>query len=138
MPFESGSWGVGHIGIAVRDIDKSLVAASKALGLPVPPVTDHPDRKMKVAVLDLNGVGLEFIEDYSADGWFARFVQERGGDAIHHFCLVSDELEADAEALERRGVEMLIRDPQTGLRGKRIVFTTPAALNGIPFELSEP
>ncbi len=129
--------GVGHIGIAVKNIEESLGAISKALDLPVPQIQDHPDKKMKVAVVDLKGIGLEFIEDYSEGGAFASFVKERGN-AIHHVCLLSDDLEADLEILEERGVELADRKPKLGLRGKRIAFTRPSVLDGIPLELSEP
>lgn len=129
--------GVGHIGIAVKNIEESLEAISKALDLPVPQIQDHPDKKMKVAVLDLKGIGLEFIEDYSEAGTFATFVKERGN-AIHHVCLLSDDMEADLEILEERGVELADRKPKMGLRGKMIAFTRPSVLDGIPLELSEP
>ena len=129
--------GVGHIGIAVKDIEESLGAISKALDLPVPQIQDHPDKKMKVAVVDLKGIGLEFIEDYSEAGGFATFVKERGN-AIHHVCLLSDDMEVDLEILEGRGVELADRKPKMGLRGKRIAFTRPSVLDGIPLELSEP
>jgi len=129
--------GVGHIGIAVKNIEESVAAISKALDLPVPRIWDHPDKKMKVAVLDLKGIGLEFIEDYSEAGAFAAFVKERGN-AIHHVCLLSDDMEADLEILEERGVELADRKPKMGLRGKRIAFTRPSVLDGIPLEFSEP
>ncbi len=129
--------GVGHIGIAVKDIEESVRVTSKALDLPMPTITDVPDRKMKVALLNLYGIGLEFIQDYSENGEFAEFARERG-DAIHHFCLLTDDIEAEADSLEERGVELRSRKPTVGLRGKRIVFTKSSALNGIPFELSEP
>lgn len=129
--------GVGHIGIAVKNIEESLGAISKALDLPVPQIRDHPNKKMKVAVMDLNGIGLEFIEDYSESGAFAAFVRERGN-AIHHVCLLSDDIEADLDILEERGVELADRKPKMGLRGKRIAFTRPSILDGIPLELSEP
>ena len=129
--------GVGHIGIAVKDIEESVRVTSKALDLPMPTITDVPERKMKVALLNLYGIGLEFIQDYSENGEFARFARERG-DAIHHFCLLTDDIEAEVNSLEERGVELRSRKPTVGLRGKRIVFTKSSALNGIPFELSEP
>ena len=78
--------GVGHVGIAVKNIEESLEAVSKALDLPIPQVRDFPDKKMKCAVVDVSGIGLEFIEDYSEEGAFATFVKERGN-AIHHVCL---------------------------------------------------
>ena len=129
--------GVGHIGIAVKNIDESLSAVTNALNLPVPPVRDIPEMKIRVAVVNIGGTGLEFIEDYSQEGRFARFVKERGN-AIHHFCLLTDEIEKDIEVLKGRGVEMADEKPKLGARGKRIAFTQPSVLDGIPFELSEP
>jgi len=129
--------GIGHIGIAVKNIDESLSAVTKALNLPVPPVRDIPEMKIRVAVVNIGGTGLEFIEDYSQEGRFARFVKERGN-AIHHFCLLTDEIEKDIEVLKGRGVEMADEKPKLGARGKRIAFTQPSVLDGIPFELSEP
>ena len=113
--------GIGHIGIAVRDIERALSSLCNALDLPVPPIQDHPDKKMKVAVVDLRGIGLEFLEDYSENGEFARFSSERG-DAIHHFCSLTDNIEADADFLEERGVELRSRKPTVWLRGKKNRF----------------
>ena len=129
--------GVGHIGIAVKDIEESLEAVSKALELPIPEIFDFPHIRMKCAVVEMNGVGLEFIEDSSEDGQFAVFVKKRGN-AVHHICLLTDDIEADIKVLETRGVEMADLEPRIGLRGKKIAFTKPSALNGIPVELSEP
>ena len=129
--------GVGHVGIAVKNIEESLEAVSRALDLPIPQVRDFPEKKMKCAVVDVSGIGLEFIEDYSEEGAFATFVKERGN-AIHHVCLLTDDIEADIKVLEKRGVEMADQEPRIGLRGKKIAFTRPSALKGIPMELSEP
>lgn len=129
--------GLDHIGLAVKDADKVVTALCAALSITRPEIKDVPEKKMKVAVVKIGEVGLEILEDYSEDGPFARFVQERGN-AIHHFCLISDDLEADIETLEKRGVEMADRKPKLGLRGKRIAFAAPDLLDGISIELSEP
>jgi methylmalonyl-CoA/ethylmalonyl-CoA epimerase len=129
--------GLGHLGIVVADIDKSLAAFAKALNVPVPPVKDVAEKKTKVALMDFNGIGLEFIQDYSEDGAFAKLVKERG-DSIHHFCLLSDDVQGDIDALNAKGVEMADQQPRIGLRGKPIAFTKAASLNGIPVELSTP
>jgi methylmalonyl-CoA/ethylmalonyl-CoA epimerase len=128
---------IGHIGIAVKNIEESLIALSKALNLPMPLIRDIPDRKLKVSVVEIGGTSLEFIQDYSEDGEFTKFVRERGN-YIHHFCLLTDQIETDIELLKARGVEMADQKPKIGVRGKRIAFTKPSVLNGIPFELSEP
>ena len=46
--------------------------------------------------------------------------------------------EEDVETLKENGVPMMDHEPRVGLRGKKIAFTLPDALNGISIELSEP
>ena len=50
----------------------------------------------------------------------------------------SAEFDRYIEKLKRNGIEMADHSPRIGLRGKKIAFTQPSALRGIPFELSEP
>ena len=128
---------VGHLGIVVKDINASVRALSKVTGIQSPAIKEFSDKKMKCAVVELGGIALEFIQDSSEDGMMARFIKEKG-DGIHHFCLLTDDIEADVEALKQRGIEMLDQKPRIGLRGKKIAFTKPSALNGITIELSEP
>jgi methylmalonyl-CoA/ethylmalonyl-CoA epimerase len=129
--------GVGHLGIVVKDIEKSLQALSKVIEMEIPAVKEFPEKKMKCAVVETKGVALEFLQDNSNDGLLARFIRGKG-DGIHHFCLVSDNLEQDIEGLKKKGVEMMDERPRMGLRGKMIAMTMPSALNGIMIELSEP
>jgi methylmalonyl-CoA/ethylmalonyl-CoA epimerase len=129
--------GIGHIGIAVKNIEETLTALSKALNLPIPLIEDIPKKKIKVAVLDVGGTGLEFIQDYSEEGEFAKFVKGRGN-GIHHICFLTDQIETDIEVLKSQGIEMADQKPKMGVRGKRIAFIKPSSLNDIPFELSEP
>ena len=128
---------VGHLGIVVKDIDASLKALSKVIDIQSPAVKEFSENKMKCAVVELGGIALEFIQDSSEDGMMGEFIKEKG-DAIHHFCLLTDNIEDDVEALKQRGVQMLDQEPRIGLRGKKIAFTDSSALNGITIELSEP
>ena len=127
---------VGHLGIDVKDINVSLKALSKIIEIQSPAIKEFSEKTMKCAVVELGGIALEFIQDSSEDGMMARFIKEKG-DAIHHFCLLTDNIEDDVEALKQRGIEMLDQTPRIGLRGKKIAFTKPSALNGITIELSE-
>ena len=131
--------GVGHIGIVVKDLEMVLKGLCTALGISVPEIKHVPERRMKVAVvpLGLGPVSLEIIEDYSDDGPLAEPLRTRGNH-IHHFCLLSDDLEEDIALLKQRGVAMAGDSPARGVRGKRVAFTTPGVLGGIPIELSEP
>ena len=129
--------GIGHLGIVVKDIEKSLSALSQIVDFEPPTIKEFPDKKMKCAVVEMNGAALEFLQDSSDDGFLAKFNREKG-DAIHHFCLLSDDMQKDVEALKEKGVQMLDLEARIGLRGKKIAFTAPDALDGISIELSEP
>ncbi|MGD9239408.1 MAG: VOC family protein [Desulfobacterales bacterium] len=128
---------VGHLGIVVKDIEASLKALSKVIDIQSPAIKEFPEKKMKSAVVEFGGIGLEFLQDLNEDGMMARFNKEKG-DGIHHFCLLTDNIEDEIEVLKKRGIEMLDQKPKIGLRGKKIAFTKPSALNGITIELSEP
>ena len=129
--------GIGHLGIVVKDVEKSLEALSQIIELESPAIKDFPEKKIKCVVVETRGVALEFLQDDSDNGFLGRFRREKG-DAIHHFCLLSDNIEGDVEVLKKRGVEMMDQKPRIGLRGKKIAMTMPSALNGITIELSEP
>jgi methylmalonyl-CoA/ethylmalonyl-CoA epimerase len=129
--------GIGHLGIVVKDLEKSLKALSQIMEFEKPAVKEFPDKKMRCAVVETKGISLELLQDNSDHGFMARFNREKG-DAIHHFCVVSDNIEQDVETLIKKGVEMMDQKPRIGLRGKKIAMTLPSALNGITIELSEP
>lgn len=129
--------GIGHLGIVVKDLEKSLKALSQIIEFEKPAIKEVPDKKMRCAVVETKGVSLEFLQDNSDNGFMARFNREKG-DAIHHFCVVSDNIEQDVETLIKKGVEMMDQKPRIGLRGKKIAMTLPSALSGITIEVSEP
>jgi len=129
--------GIGHLGIVVKDIEKSLAALSQIVEFEAPTIKEFPEKKMKCAVVEMNGIALEFLQDDSADGFLGKFNREKG-DSIHHFCLLSDNMPEDVAALKQKGVQMMDHEPRTGLRGKKIAFIAPDALDGISIELSEP
>ncbi len=75
---------IGHLGIVVKDIEKSLNALSQIVDFETPSIKEFPEKKMKCAVVEMNGVALEFLQDNSDDGFLAKFQRDKG-DSIHHF-----------------------------------------------------
>ena len=95
--------GIGHVGIVVKDIEQSLKALSQIVDFENPAIWVFPETKMKCAVVEVHGVALEFLQDDSRDGFLAKFNREKG-DSIHHFCLLSDDIEKDVAALKEKNV----------------------------------
>jgi methylmalonyl-CoA/ethylmalonyl-CoA epimerase len=129
--------GIGHIGLAVSNLEEALKAIMKTLDIPVPPILEKTEWKTRAAVVQVGETGIEILEDYGGEGMIGQFVKEKGN-GIHHICVITDNIEEDIETLKRRGVEMMDDKPRIGVRGKKIAFTKPSALGGIPLELSEP
>ena len=129
--------GIGHIGIAVRDIEKVVDQFCTSLGMEKPKIKLVAERGMKVAVIRCGKVELELLEDLAPDGPLSGHVKEKG-DFIHHLCLITDDIEKDISGLEAKGVKMSGAPPREGLRGKRISFVASGILGDIPVELSEP
>ena len=129
--------GIGHLGIVVENIEKSLDALGRIINFERPAIKEFPEKNMRCAVVEMNGIALEFLQDDSDDGFLGNYRRARG-DSIHHFCLLSDNMGDDVEVLKNKGVAMMDPKPRTGLRGKKIAMTRPSALNGITIEISEP
>ena len=128
---------VGHIGIFVKSIEETIDALSKFMDFDKPEIKESEAMGMKASVVNLAGFELELIQDMNDEGHLAKFVKEKG-DMIHHFCLETDDIDADIANLKEKGIEMADQTPRIGIRGKRIAMTSPAALNGVTIELSEP
>lgn len=129
--------GIGHIGFGVQNIEQVLDQLCRALALERPEIKHVPDRRMKVAVLELGPVALELLEETVPDDILSGPAKARCS-FLHHFCLISDKLDKDMVTLEKRGVRMAQERPMVGLRGKRIAFVQSGLLGEIPVELSEP
>ena len=128
--------GVGHIGIIVKSIDDSVAALSKFMDIEKPVIQKSEKTGMQAGVIDLGGFKLELIQDLQDDGPLAKTVAEKG-DMIHHFCLLTDDIDEDVARLKEKGVSMVDAIPRTGIRGKRIAMCHPDAFNGVTIELSE-
>ncbi len=128
---------LGHIGIAVNNIEKVLEQFSKILKKPMPAIKDNKQMKVKTAMIHFNGIGFEILQPYGESGMLAEYVKEKGN-GIHHFCFISDSLENDMEELKNIGFAFRQEKPAKGVRGKLRATTKDDALDGIPFEISEP
>lgn len=129
--------GIGHIGVGVKDIEKTARTLSEVLGVPMPEITELPERHAKVALVNLGPISMELVQEDDENGLLGSFVKQKG-EGIHHFCMDTDDIEGDIAALKAKGVEMIHEHPKMGLRGKKIAFISPNSLNGLYCELSEP
>lgn len=127
---------IDHIGIAVRNIEKTSKLLSNILGLKVVGEEIVEEQKVKVAFLPLGDSELELLESTSPEGPIARFIEKKG-EGIQHIAFRVNNIEEILEKLKKEGVRLIDEKPRYGAGGAKIAFLHPKDTNGILVELCE-
>ncbi|MCA1319513.1 VOC family protein [Bacillus tianshenii] len=106
-----------HVGIMVKDIQKSTSFYTDVLGLKLKGELDHPNGKIKLAFLGFEVEGeteIELIEGYNdalpAEG------------KVHHIALTVDDVEAEYERLQNLDVKFVENEITPLPNGARYIF----------------
>jgi methylmalonyl-CoA/ethylmalonyl-CoA epimerase len=95
-----------------------------------------PERKLKIAFVEISGVKLEFLMPTDKESVVAKFIEKRG-EGIHHICFEIDDIEEMVSELKSKGVELVDEKPRLGVEGKKIIFLQPKSAYGVLIELKE-
>jgi catechol 2,3-dioxygenase-like lactoylglutathione lyase family enzyme len=99
-----------HVGIVVRNIEKSVKFYSEVLGWKLPesgPYSsilhiDVPGEKIKYAMLSSGGTYVELIEPET--GVWKDFLDEKGEGAICELCVLVEDINKAREQVEKMGI----------------------------------
>ena len=127
---------IDHIGIAVKDIAKSLKLYEGMLGLKAVETEVVEEQKVKVAFLPTGDSEVELLESISPDGAIAKFI-EKNGEGIQHIAFRVDNLEQRLAELKEKGVRLIDEKPRRGAGGAKIAFLHPKSTHGVLIELCE-
>jgi methylmalonyl-CoA/ethylmalonyl-CoA epimerase len=125
---------IHHVGIAVRDLDKSLEFYRDVLGLHVHALDTVEDQGVRAALLTIGESEIELLEPLHAEANMAKFI-ERKGEGLHHICFNTPDVDGDLETLKAKGVELVDQKSRPGLAGM-ICFLHPKASRGVLVELA--
>jgi methylmalonyl-CoA epimerase len=126
---------IDHIGVAVASIDEAR-RFYEALGLAVEAIEEVREEGVRVAMIPCGPTRIELLEPTSADSAVGRFLARRGG-GVHHLCLATADVAADAERLSAAGFVLLRDEATPGAGGARVRFVHPKSASGVLYELSE-
>ena len=127
---------IEHIGIAVKDIGEAAKFYEDVLGCRVSKEMGIPERKLRIAFIDVSGVKLEFLMPTDEESVLAKFIDKRG-EGIHHICFEVEDVEGAVAELKEKGVELVDDKPKLGAEGKKIIFIKPKSTHGVLIELKE-
>jgi methylmalonyl-CoA/ethylmalonyl-CoA epimerase len=126
---------IHHIGVVVEDIT-AAVAMYRALGFTGGEVTRVDEQNVDIAALRAGESWIEILAPVEADSPIGAFLQKRGP-GFHHIAYLVDDLATTLRTLDNAGVELIDREPRTGLHDWRIAFIHPRACAGVLTELVE-
>ncbi len=125
-----------HIGIAVKDIQKSNDLFADLLGYKRYKEEEVEDQHVKTSFFDANNTKIELVAATDDDSPIAQFIAKRG-EGIHHLAFeVENILESMAE-MKAKGYRLLNDTPKEGADNKLICFLHPKDTNGVLVELCQ-
>ena len=125
-----------HTAIVVKDLEATLRFYQETFGVKGGTVTEIAEQGVKAVLIRIGKTELELIQPITPNTGVARFLEQRGGDALHHICFEVDDIKGKLRILEGRGMQLVDKEPRRGLAGM-IGFIHPRSTGGILIELAE-
>lgn len=93
---------IKHMTFAVRDVERSLDAYKRLLGVPSETeVKTFVKSRNKAAIFELGGIEFQITESMDPDGRFSSWIDQRGHEGLHHVCFAVEDIDvalAEAQA----------------------------------------
>jgi len=138
---------IDHVGIACRDLDKSIELYRATFGLEVVSLESNEEQGVREAMLAVStdnpvpGAGfggfggyVQLLEPLGPDTPVGKFLARRG-EGIHHIGYGVTNITEAMAAISGTGVRLIDQRPRHGSMGASIAFLHPADLGGVLTEL---
>ena len=124
---------IEHIGIAVKNLDKSNILFARLLGVEHYKIEVVESEGVRTSFFKVGDVKIELLEATRVDSPIARFIEKRG-EGIHHIAFDVADAQATVDALadDFRALNTTIKP---GADDKLVAFLHPKATNGVLVEV---
>ncbi len=127
---------IEHIGIAVKDLNKSENLFEKLLGQKPYKKEEVESEGVITSFFKVADQKIELLHASNKESPISKFIEKRK-EGVHHLALHVDSIKKEVERLERLGFEFISTTPKKGADNKMIVFLHPKTTNGVLVELCE-
>jgi methylmalonyl-CoA epimerase len=127
---------LGHIGIAVKDLEEAKKLYGEVLGFTLVKETEMPERGLKVAFFDTGNTKIELLEGTTPESNITKHIEKRGP-GIHHLSFEVEDIKSVMEGIAGDGVQLIDREPRTGAEGHLTAFMHPKSTLGVLLEIEE-
>lgn len=127
---------IEHLGIAVKDLEKSNELFKKLLGIERYKEEIVEGEGVKTSFFQIGDTKIELLEATKEDSPIAKFLSKKS-EGIHHIAFDVEDLGSEMERLKAAGFEILNETPKEGADNKLVVFLHPRSTNGVLVELCQ-
>ena len=127
---------IEHIGIAVKDLEKSNQLFKALLGSDAYKTENVEEEGVKVSFFKTGDSKIELLQALNEASPVARFISKKG-EGIHHLAFEVEDIFASMAQLKNLGFELLSDEPKYGADNKLICFLHPKSTNGVLIELCQ-
>ena len=125
-----------HIGIAVKNIEKSNKLFAKLLGREHYKIEEVPSEGVRTSFFDMGTVKIELLEATSPDSPIAKFIEKKG-EGIHHLAFEVTDIRKSISEYIAMDFDLVSSTPKQGADDKMICFLHPKSTNGVLLELCQ-
>lgn len=127
---------IEHIGIAVRDLEKSNALFKALLGTAPYKEEEVISEQVKTSFFRMGESKIELLEATGAESAISRFIDKKG-EGIHHIAFEVQDIRAEMQRLAAEGFQLLNDEPKRGADDKWVCFLHPKSANGVLVELCQ-
>lgn len=127
---------IEHIGIAVKDLEKSNKLFASLFGKTHYKVEEVKSEGVKTSFFEAGPNKIELLEGTNEDSSISKFIAKKG-EGIHHIAFAVDNILSEVERLKKEGFIVLNETPKKGADNKLVVFLHPKSTNGVLIELCQ-
>lgn len=127
---------IEHLGIAVKDINKSNALFAQLLGVEHYKTEEVTSEHVLTSFFKVGENKIELVAATSEDSAIHKYL-EKNREGIHHVAFAVDDIVAEMERLKKQGFRLLNETPKRGADNKLVCFVHPKSANGILVELCQ-
>ena len=127
---------IEHIGIAVRDLDKSNQLFASLIGKSHYKTEEVASEGVKTSFFQSGPNKIELLEATSPESPIAKFIEKKG-EGVHHIAFAVNDIESEIKRLQKEGFVVLNKTPKKGADNKLVAFLHPKSTNGVLIELCQ-
>ena len=127
---------IDHIGIAVKDIEKSILLFEKLLNTACYKIEEVKAQGVKTSFFKNGDQKIELIASLGDQSPIESFLEKKG-EGLHHIAFEVADVKSEVERLKSEGFVPIDEIPKKGADNKMVVFLHPKTTNGVLIELCQ-